>query len=194
MKFLHKLTALSVVATAVVAGSSVAFADLLSISEQEINQYLHTRLAEKVPLKDKVGIPALFELDYNLHDLVTRIGQTDEKKVEIQGVVDGILTAKGKRYDAQIKLNLDTKPYYDPEKGALYLRDVRLLSWTATPEKYQGRLEMFVPMLMDGLTEVLNSTPVYTLDETKTKEALVKKFGKAIVVEKGQLRLETSMF
>ena len=53
---------------------------------------------------------------------------------------------------------------------------------------------MFMPVLMDGLTEVLNNTPVYTLDETKSKEALVKKFGKAIIVEKGELRLETSVF
>lgn len=193
MKLLHKLTALSVIATAMAVTSS-ASADLLSISEQQINDYLHTRLAEKVPLQDKVGIPALFELDYHLHDLATRIGQTDEKKVEIQGVVDGILTAKGKKYDAQIKLNLDTTPYYDAEKGALFLRDVRLLSWTATPDKYQDKLQMFMPVLMDGLTDILNSTPVYTLDESKAKEALVKKFGKAIIVEKGQLRLETSMF
>ena len=53
---------------------------------------------------------------------------------------------------------------------------------------------MFLPVLMDGLTGLLNSTPIYTLDETKTKEALVKKFGKAIIVEKGLLRLETSVF
>ena len=76
----------------------------------------------------------------------------------------------------------------------MFLQDVRLLSWSATPEKYQEKLAMFMPVLMDGLTEVLNSTPVYTLDETKSKEALVKKFGKAIIVEKGELRLETSVF
>ena len=53
---------------------------------------------------------------------------------------------------------------------------------------------MVLPVLMDGLTNLLNNTPVYTLDETKTKEALVKKFGKVIIVEKGTLRLETSLF
>ena len=49
-------------------------------------------------------------------------------------------------------------------------------------------------MLFDGLTNLLTRSPVYTLDETKTKEMLVKKFGKAIIVEKGMLRLETSLF
>ena len=181
MKLLHKLSIL--LSIGVVA--SVASANLLSISEQEINQYLQTRVAEKVPLEDQVGIPGLFQLDYKLHGLNTRIGQTSEKKVEIQGVVDGILIAKGKKYDAQITLL---------EKGALYLKDVRLLSWKASPEKYQDELQMFLPLLSDGLSSLLNHNPFYTLDETKTKEALVKKFGKAIVVEKGLLRLETSVF
>ena len=191
MKFIYRIVAFFVVAIGVVA---VASANLLSISEKEINDYLRTQLAEKIPLADSVGIPGLMQLDYQLHDLVTQIGQTSEKKVEIQGVVDGLLIARGKKHEAKIKLNLDTTPYFDPEKGAVYLKDVRLLSWEVSPEKYQETVQFFLPMLFDGLTNLLNRSPVYTLDETKTKEMLVKKFGKAIIVEKGSLRLETSLF
>lgn len=191
MKLIYKIGAFFVVSMGAI---TIASANLLSISEKEINDYLHTRLAEKVPLEDTVGIPGLMQLDYQLHDLATKIGQTSENKVEIQGIVDGILTARGKKHEAQIKLNLDTTPYFDPEKGAVYLKDVRLLSWEGSPEKYKEAMQFFLPMLAEGLTDVLNNTPVYTLDENKTKEALVKKFGKAIVVEKGSLRLETSLF
>lgn len=191
MKFIYRIVAFFVVAIGVVA---VASANLLSISEKEINDYLRTQLAEKIPLADSVGIPGLMQLDYQLHDLVTQIGQTNEKKVEIQGIVDGLLIARGKKHEAKIKINLDTIPYFDPEKGAVYLKDVRLLSWEVSPEKYQETVQFFLPMLADGLTNVLNNSPVYTLDENKTKEALVKKFGKAIIVEKGSLRLETSLF
>lgn len=191
MKFIYRIVAFFVVAIGVVA---VASANLLSISEKEINDYLRTQLAEKIPLADSVGIPGLMQLDYQLHDLVTQIGQTSEKKVEIQGVVDGLLIARGKKHEAKIKLNLDTTPYFDPEKGAVYLKDVRLLSWEVSPEKYQETVQFFLPMLFDGLTNLLNHSPVYTLDETKTKEMLVKKFGKAIIVDKGMLRLETSLF
>ena len=191
MKFIYRIVAFFVVAIGVVA---VASANLLSISEKEINDYLRTQLAEKIPLADSVGIPGLMQLDYQLHDLVTQIGQTNEKKVEIQGIVDSLLTARGKKHEAKIKINLDTIPYFDPEKGAVYLKDVRLLSWEVSPEKYQETVQFFLPMLFDGLTNLLNRSPVYTLDETKTKEMLVKKFGKAIIVEKGMLRLETSLF
>ncbi len=191
MKFIYRIVAFFVVAMGIVA---VASANLLSISEKEINDYLRTQLAEKIPLADSVGIPGLMQLDYQLHDLVTQIGQTNEKKVEIQGIVDGLLIARGKKHEAKIKLNLDTTPYFDPEKGTVYLKDVRLLSWEVSPEKYQETVQFFLPMLFDGLTNLLNRSPVYTLDETKTKEMLVKKFGKAIIVEKGMLRLETSLF
>lgn len=191
MKFIYKIMVFFIIAIGLVA---VASANLLSISEKEINDYLHTRLAEKVPLADSVGIPGLMQLDYQLHDLATKIGQTSEGKVEIQGIVDGLLIARGKKYEAKIKLNLDTTPYFAPEKGAVYLKDVRLLSWEVSPEKYQETVQIFLPMLFDGLTNLLNRSPVYTLDETKTKEMLVKKFGKTIIVEKGMLRLETSLF
>lgn len=190
MKILRKFVALCVASTAMLSAN----ANLLSISEQEINDYLATKLAEKIPLQDKVGIPKLFELDYRLHSLTSQIGRTDEKKVAVSGSVDGILKTKGKKYDASIYLNMDTTPYYDPQKGAIYLKDIRLLSWSATPAKYQTELQMFLPVLADGLASFLNSTPVYTLDESKMKEAMVKKFGKAIIVENGSIKLETSIF
>ncbi|HDL5861343.1 TPA: DUF1439 domain-containing protein [Mannheimia haemolytica] len=190
MKILRKFAAVCVVSMAMLSAN----ANLLTISEQEINDYLATKLAEKIPLKDKVGIPKLFELDYRLHSLTSQIGRTEEKKVAISGVVDGLLNAKGKKYAASIHLNMDTTPYYDPQKGALFLKDVRLLSWSATPAKYQAELQMFLPVLADGLSSFLNSTPIYTLDENKTKEAMVKKFGKAIVVENGNIKLETTIF
>lgn len=187
MKVLSALTLISLFVGSV-------YASPFSISEREINHYLQNHLAEKVPLQDTVGIPPLFQLDYRLHNLTTKIGQTPEKRVEVSGIIDGLLTAKGKKYNARIALNMDTVPYYDSEKGALFLKDIRLLNWTATPEKYQNELHIFLPLLVEGLAGVLNQTAVYTLDEQKSKEALVKKFGKAIVVEKGEIRLETSLF
>lgn len=191
MKFISKIIAVFII---IIGIATFASANLLSISEKEINDYLHNKLAQKVPLEDSVGIPGLMQLDYQLHDLATKIGQTSEKKVEIQGIVEGVLTARGKKHEAKIKLNLDTTPYFDSEKGEVYLKDVRLLSWEVDPQKYQETVQFFLPMLADGLANVLNNSPVYTLDENKTKEALVKKFGKAIIVEKGNLRLETSVF
>ena len=145
-------------------------------------------------MQDKVGIPGLFQLNYHLHDLNAQIGQTEEKRVALKGLIDAVLKVKGKNYDTQLMLNFDSEPYYDPESGALYLKDLRLTEWSSSNEKHQQELQMFLPILAEGLASLLNSNPVYTLDDSKTKEALIKKWGKAIVVEKGELKLETSFF
>lgn len=173
---------------------SIAQANPLSISETEINQYLATRLNEKIPLKNSIGIPSLFQLDYQLRNVVTKIGQTEEKRVEVMGIIDGKLNIKGKQYDVNLSLDFDTLPYYDNEKGAVFLKDIRLTHWTISPEKYQSKLQPFISPLAESLAYLLNSHPVYTLDESKIKEALIKKFGKQIIVEKGLIRLETAIF
>lgn len=169
-------------------------AGLFSISEKEINHYLANQLAEKVPLQDRVGLPPFFQLDYRLHQLATKIGQNTENRVEIAGVIDGFLTVKSKHYDVKLTLNLDTIPHYEPEKGAIFLKDVRLNQWSISPEKYQRELQPFISPIAQGVAQLLNSQPVYTLDENQMKEAMVKKFGKKIVVEPGMIRLETSLF
>lgn len=173
---------------------SQAQAGLLSISEKEINHYLATKLAEKVALNDTVGIPHFFQLTYRLHHLQTQIGQTEEKRVALFGIVDGELKVKNRVYPVQLSLNLDTVPYYYAEKGEIYLKEVRLNQWAISPEKYQQELQPFVAPLASGLASLLDRTPVYTLDESKTKEALFKRFGKNIVVKKGEIELETGIF
>ncbi|QLB21508.1 hypothetical protein A6B43_08215 [Vespertiliibacter pulmonis] len=173
---------------------SIAYANPLSISEPEINQYLATRLNEKIPLKNSIGIPHIFQLDYQLRDIATKIGQTEEKRVEVMGTINGKLKVKGKQYDVNLSLDLDTIPYYDNEKGAVFLKDIRLAHWAISPEKYQLELQPFISPLAESFAYLLNSNPVYTLDESKTKEALIKKFGKQIIVEKGAIRLETTIF
>lgn len=171
-----------------------SYANFIDISEQQINQYLATKLTEKFRMQDQIGMPGLFQLNYHLHNLTTQIGRTDANKVSLSGIIDGVLLLKGKSYDAQLNLNIDTTPYYDTKTGKLYLKDIRLLNYSASPEKYQDKLQAFLPLLVDGLSKMLNNTPIYTLDENKTQEALLKKFGKAIVIEQGKLSLQTALF
>ncbi|QGM80835.1 DUF1439 domain-containing protein [Otariodibacter oris] len=166
----------------------------INITEEEINSYLGNELDKKVTLKDSVGIHRIFELDYDLHDLSTQIGRTSDKNVEVSGTVDGLLKIKRKQYPVKIDLNIATMPYYDPNKGELFLKDINLKNWKISPDKYQDDLQYFMPFIIDGLSSILNSTPVYTLDESRAKELLIKKFAEKIVVTDGALQLETSIF
>lgn len=157
-----------------------------SISEQQINQYL----SEKGTINDKLGIPGLFSVDYALKDLVTKIGQTENNRVEMSGLVDTLIRLSGKTYPAKLHLTFDAVPEYNAQEGALYLKNLRILRWSGEPN---SAMEL-MPLLSDGVAALLSRMPVYTLDESDMKQMLIKKFAKEIKVEKGRLELIGGMF
>lgn len=156
-----------------------------SISEQQINHYL----SEKGAINDTLGIPGLFSVDYALKDLVAQIGQKNDNRVEMSGLVDSMIHLSGKTYPAKLHLTFDAIPQYNAEKGALYLKELRILRWSGEPNSVMEQLQSVMPLLSDGIAALLSQMPVYTLDESDMKEMLIKKFAKEIKVEKGRLEL-----
>lgn len=168
---------------------SNAQASPFSISEEQINHYL----SEKGTIKDKFNFPGLFSLDYQLKDLTTKIGRTTEKRVEMNGIAEGLFKLGSKQFPAKLNLTFDTVPYYDPEKGAVYLRDLRILSWSGEPNEYMEQLQVAMPFLSESIAMLLSSFPVYTLDDSNIRDVLIKKFAKGIKIEPGFLELEANV-
>lgn len=181
------------IALSLILSCPSAYCALFSISEADINQTLAEQLAEKVPARS-VGFPPLFKLDYQIQQLETQIGRSEAKKVDVITYIDGKLTGKGRTEQITLRLKADTLPYLNTEKGAIFLKETCIIDWGVTPNKYQRELYMIMPLLSEGVTQLLNTIPVYTLDESQAKEALIKRFGKVIHVERGELRLETGIF
>ena len=168
---------------------STAHASPFSISENQINQYL----SEKGTIQDKFSFPGLFSVDYQLKDLHTQIGRTNEKRVEMTGLAEGLFKLGGKQFPAKLNLTFDTIPYYDAEKGAVYLRDLRILRWSGEPNEYMEQLQVAMPFLSQSIAALLSSVPVYTLDDTNMRDVLIKKFAKGIKIEPGSLELEAGI-
>ncbi|OOF46648.1 hypothetical protein BKK52_10945 [Rodentibacter trehalosifermentans] len=168
---------------------STVQASPFSISEEQINQYL----SEKGAINDKFAFPGLFSLDYQLKELNTKIGRSTEKRVEISGIAEGLFKLGGKQFPAKLDLTFDTIPYYDPEKGAVYLRDVRILRWAGEPNEYMEQLQIAMPFLSESISALIASVPIYTLDERKVRDLLIKKFAKGIKIEPGVLELEANI-
>lgn len=164
-----------------------------SVSEAQLNHYLETKFSKKAAT-ERVGFPPLFELTYYLDSLKAEVGRTPEKKLAVASVVSGVLNLKGKTHQAKFDLKLDARPYFNSEQGALFLQDVHLKQWQIEPQKYQRELAQFMLFIQENLNRLLATMPVYTLNEEETKEALFKKFGKAILVEEGELIFEASLF
>ncbi|MDG2915105.1 DUF1439 domain-containing protein [Bisgaard Taxon 10/6] len=165
------------------------FTQAFSISEEEINAYL----AKKSDISDKVGFPGLFSLDYKLQDLTTKIGQNDKDRVEISGIVDGILGIQQKQMAGKLAMTIDTIPYYDAEKGSVYLKDIRILKWSGEPDSYMQQLQGVMPFISQSVAALMSTIPIYTLDDTKPRDVLIKTFAKGIRVEKGRLALDAGV-
>lgn len=181
------------ISLALILSCSKAYAGLLSISEMDINQALAQKLSEKM-MSRSIGFPPFFQLDYQIQQLETQIGRTEPKKVDVITHIDGTLMRKGKAEPVSLKLKIDTVPYLDVEKGAIFFKETRIINWSVIPDKYQREVHTVMPLLSEGIMQLLNHLPAYTLDESQVKEALIKRFGKVIHVEQGELRLETSIF
>ncbi|QIM68740.1 DUF1439 domain-containing protein [Basfia succiniciproducens] len=166
-----------------------AKANMFSVSETEINQYL----SKKGEIADKIGFPGLFAMDYKVQNLTAKVGQNNDGRVELSGTIDGLLNLQKNDYVGKIDLTLDTIPYYDAEKGAVYLRDLRITNWTGSPQQYMEKLEPMMPFLSRSLAALMATMPIYTLDESKPRDMLIKKFAKGIRVEKGQLSLDAGI-
>lgn len=166
---------------------SSLYAAPFSVSEEDINR----QLEKQENIEGQFGLPGLFGLSYQVQNLSTKIGQTAEKRVEVNGLLDGLFELQGKRFPAKLNLTMDTIPYYSSEKGEVYLRDIRILNWSSVDGKYEQELQTIMPFLNNNLSALLNNMPIYTLDDSKARDVLIKKFAKGIKVEQGRLELET---
>ena len=184
---MKKIKLLFLTLTSILAVSTNISASPFSITESQINQYLQ----EKGAIADKFSLPGLFFLDYQVKNLSTKIGQTNDKRVEMSGTLEGLFQFGNKKLPGKLNLTFDTIPYYNPEEGAVYLKKMRILRWSGEPQQY---MQMIMPFLNENVAKLLEHIPVYTLDKNNMRDVLIKKFAKEIRIEKGQLSLETSMF
>ena len=159
----------------------------LAIGESEINQLLK----QHNHYKNSYGISGLASVDYNLHDFSAKIGQTAEKRLELNGIIDGLFQLPTDKFFAKLNLTFDTVPYYDAQKGAVYLKDIRVLRWSGSPQQYMGQVQNLIPLLASNISAYLSNTPIYTLDEKNPRDKMIKQVAKAIRVEQGRLEVET---
>jgi hypothetical protein len=94
--------------------------------------------------------------------------------------------AAGEEYPA--RASLSSKLRYSPAEGAVYLDDVELTEFDAGGKL--GDLESMIRSYGSGVfSAALSGTPVYSLNDAATKEALAKKVIRDVRVENGKVRI-----
>ncbi|MGL5031640.1 MAG: lipoprotein [Aeromonas sp.] len=158
------------------------------VSEAQINQYLK----EKVTFDKQLGIPGIMSSQIHLDHLQSRIGRTDPNRIELDAAGD--LRVNSSLGSQQITVNfvLSARPDYVPEQGAIYLRDLHLLSVSTQPANIGAALTPLLPAFNESLSLFLSQTPVYRLDNHH--KGWLKEKVDALNVEPGQLVIPFHLF
>ena len=93
-------------------------------------------------------------------------------------------------YESQqmkVRLSLSARPDYVAEQGAIYLRDLELISVKTEPADVGAALTPLLPTFNQSLSLFLSQTPVYRLDGSRKNEARIKEKVEALKVEPGRL-------
>ncbi len=177
---------LLLVATMIIAGLLSACNQLTqyTITEQEINQ----ALAKRAPFSKDVGLQGVADAHLVLTNLQSQIGREEPNKITLTGDASLKLTSIFGDQNAALKLTLKATPFFDADKGAIYLHDLDITNATVAPEKMQSLLQTLMPYLSQSLRGYFNENPAYVLSEDRsTGEKVAKKFAKGIEVKPGVL-------
>ena len=159
-----------------------------SLDNEEVNHYL----MKKVQVEKNYGFPGIFTVAYKINDLTAEIGKTPNK-IEMQANVIIKAMIANEKFDTQLQVTFDTTPYYDAKKGAIFLKDFRIIKWDGLPTQNIQIVQQILPTLNNGIATIFENIPLYTLNEDSLRDRLIKKFAKGIVVEKGKLGIDVEI-
>ncbi|WON78459.1 lipoprotein [Serratia sp. UGAL515B_01] len=155
-----------------------------TISEQEVNDYLQ----KHNNYKKQIGVQGLVDANIVLTQLQSQIGRTEPGKVTLSGNAKVSITSILGPQDAELQLTLKAQPIYDPEKGAIFLKEMELIDYKVQPEKMDTVMKALTPYLNQSLKAYFDLQPAFVLEPERSKtEALARKLAKGLEVKPGQL-------
>lgn len=162
------------------SATPLAYAWTLELSEDELQQKINKRVPiEKKKLFFTVLVSAI---DVQLKEGSDRIGLLADMEVRSPHLSSG----KGQAH-------LDGKLTYKPADGSFYLQEpvVSKLRFENIPEKYHAVIRT---IFQRAISKRLIDTPIYKLNENKTKHQIAKTLLKSVKVVDQKLVLELGLF
>jgi hypothetical protein len=89
----------------------------------------------------------------------------------------------------RLKLQIQGTPFYDSEKKAVFLRNVKLLDSSIDAGGFKGNLEVLDNEAMDVMNAFLAVNPVYKLNMNDPKMALLSNLPLDLKVVEGAIKL-----
>lgn len=140
------------------------------------------KLSEKVSL---MGLPVQFDVN----DLSVNIGPDNRDVVVLGADSSAEINAFALKYPVRLKLQIEGSPFYDSEKKAVFLRNIKLLDSSVDAGGFKGNLGTLDSQAMDVINAFLAVNPVYTLNMDDPKMMLLSKLPLDMKVVEGAIKL-----
>ncbi len=143
-------------------------------------------------VRRSVGIQGIAYATGRFDNVKVGIGRVADNRVNVDATASAKLELAGQQpQDIVIKTNFGAIPFYNPDEGAIYLRSLNIESLNIKPEKFNNMLtKPVVTPFVSLIGQVLSTKPVYKLDESEMKQALLKSTKPDLIIKNHQLVLD----
>jgi hypothetical protein len=151
---------------------------------------LEARLHENVKRFDQQQAESGSPLSVSLEHIDIDIGPDEREVVVLDAKGKAELNAIIARIPVGLRLKVEGTPVYSGKEKAVYIRRLTLIdSSVDSPLIKAAESRVLVQALMMTLSQRLEDTPVYRLDESDPRQKLLSTMPVDIVVGKGKLRV-----
>lgn len=139
-----------------------------SISEAELEQHLKDVVADYDRDQLQSGSPLSLSLDDA--DITLGPDGRNVAVIDVRGQV--ALNALMAKLPVDIALKVEGAPYYDSKEKAIYIRRLQLLDSSIDSPFFKGDLAPVTDTVMRVVAQMLETMPVYRLDETNLAQRM----------------------
>ncbi len=153
------------------------------------NSEIETTLNEQLPkLKKELSLMGL-PVDFAVNSLQVNIGPDNRDVVALGFDSSAKINAFLLEYPVRLALQIEGSPYYDSNKKAVFLRNVKLLDSSIDAGGFKGNLSLLDGEAMSVINNFLAVNPVFTLDTSNPKVALLSKIPLNMKIREGKIEL-----
>ena len=154
-----------------------------SISEGELERHLQDAVRDYDRLQLKNGSPLSLSLDGA--DVTLGPDGRDVAVIDLKGQV--ALNAFLAKLPVDIALKIEGAPVYDSKEKAIYIRRIKLLESSVDAGFFKGDLAPITDNVMRVVAQMLETMPVYRLDETNAAQRMFGMMPMDVRVAPGRL-------
>mgnify|MGYP005857348971 CR=1 FL=1 len=163
----RRASCLLLVASVAILGGCASFSPY-SVSEGTIEGYLQDAVADFDRQQLQSGSP--IGLSLSNADITLGPDGRDVAVIDLSGQVS--LNAMLMKLPVDIMLKVEGAPVYDSKEKAIYLRRLQLLDSRIESSFFKGDLKPVTDNVMRVVSKMLETMPVYRLDETDASQRM----------------------